>query len=134
MLVWLLTAAAAAQSDGFDEAQYRRGIELYLANSCGSCHQLTAAETVGFFGPSHDAVGVIATARVQDPNYHGAAEEAAGYLRETLIDPQAYRVPGYALTPHHMPAYSVLDQADLDALVYLLLHQPPPAPPAPQDP
>ena len=129
----LLTLAGAALVQGdpapFDRAEYERGLAVYLANSCGACHALSSAGTVGFFGPSHEAMGVIAGARVQDPDYGGAAEDAEGYLLESLIDPRAYLVPGFALTPHRMPAYSVLEEADLDALVYFLLQQPPPPDP-----
>lgn len=129
----LLTAVGAAHAQSepepFDEARYQQGRAVYLGNSCGACHALSSAETVGFFGPTHEAIGVIAGARVQDPNYRGAAEDAEGYLIESLLDPRVYLVPGYALTPHRMPSYSVLDEADLDALVYFLLQQPPPTDP-----
>jgi mono/diheme cytochrome c family protein len=130
-LLLALMGAAVAQSEPepFDEARYQHGLTLYLANSCGACHTLSSADTVGFFGPTHEAIGVIAGARVQDPNYGGGAVDAEGYLRESLLDPRIYLVPGFALTPHRMPAYSVLDEAELDALVYFLLQQPPPTDP-----
>lgn len=127
-----LPAVATAQSaEPFDDALYRRGVEVYLANHCGGCHRLAAAETAGFFGPNHEAMGLIAAARIEDTHYRGSAVDAAGYLRESILDPRAYLVPGFALTPHRMPAYTTLDPADIEALVHLLLHQPPPESVAP---
>ena len=121
---FVLGVAGAQDAAGLDRERYQRGLEIYLDNFCGGCHLLSAAGTSGFFGPAHDAAGVIAAARVQDPNYRGGAVDAAGYLLESLLDPGAYRVPGFALSRHRMPAYGHLSEEDLDALVYLLLQQP----------
>ena len=106
-----------------EAAVIARGLDVYHAQYCGICHSLTAAGTTGTFGPPHDAVGVIAQARIQDLHYHGKATTAAAYIRESILNPQAYLVPGYALTYHHMPAYTSLSENDLDALVTMLLGQ-----------
>lgn len=100
-----------------------RGLEVYASQYCGVCHSLRAAGAKGAFGPPHDAMGVIAGARFQDPNYRGEATSAEVYLRESIVSPKAYLVPGYGLTHHHMPAYTSLSEADLDALVKMLLAQ-----------
>lgn len=105
-------------------AQFERGLEVYLASYCGVCHQLALAGSGGPFGPPHDAMGVVAAARVADPNYRGAAGDAAGYIRESIVAPDAYLVPGYGAGRHRMPSYAGLDEADLDALVAMLLTLP----------
>jgi mono/diheme cytochrome c family protein len=97
------------------------GIEVYLQSYCGACHALAAAGTAGAFGPSHDDARSLAELRLRDPNYRGAATTPADYIRESIVDPGAYIVPGYAATPHGMPAYGNLSDEALDALVALLL-------------
>ncbi len=67
-------------------------------------------------------MGIIAQARIADPNYAGSADTAAGYIRESIVTPAAYIVPGYAFTRHPMPAYDI-PAADLDALVFFLLQR-----------
>jgi mono/diheme cytochrome c family protein len=75
-----------------------RGLELYLANSCGVCHTSSKANTKGGFGPSHDGLSVIALARIQDPNYTGKATTAEAYVRESLLEPEVYLTPPYGAT------------------------------------
>ena len=119
-----LTAQAAAPELTPDEqALYDRGLEVYRESFCGICHALAAADTHGTFGPPHDSLGVIAAARLQDPNYRGNAGTAREYLLESILEPQVYIVPGYASTHHHMPAYTQLEDEDLEALVLMLAHQ-----------
>jgi nitric oxide reductase subunit C len=100
-----------------------RGIEIYRANFCGTCHTLDVAGTHGIFGPTHNGVATTAAQRVQQPGYTGAATTAEGYIRESLRDPNIYHVPGYSGGRFSMPVFTDLDPADLDALVYMLLQQ-----------
>ena len=115
--------ANRAEVNGVVNDAYTPGLEVYHAAYCGTCHALRSAGTTGMFGPPHDAVGVIAGARIQDPHYHGAATTAEAYIRESIVAPNAYLVPGYGLTSHHMPAYTALNKNDLDALVTMLSGQ-----------
>jgi len=99
------------------------GLATYRKQYCGICHQLDAANTRGVFGPTHNGVGVTAERRIHDPNYTGHAATAAEYIRESIVEPSVYIVPGYEFTRHRMPAYTELGDAELDGLVQLLLHQ-----------
>ena len=125
---WIAGALVVACALGFAQdatgsaEPVERGRALYLEHHCGACHALAATGSQGFFGPAHDAVAVIAAARIADPDYRGDAETAAEYLRESIVAPGAYMVPGYAFTRHSMPAYD-LPEADLDALVAYLMEQ-----------
>jgi nitric oxide reductase subunit C len=103
--------------------QLALGIEVYLQSYCGACHALAAAGTAGAFGPSHDDARALAEQRLRDPNYRGAATTPEDYIRESIVDPGVYIVPGYAATPHRMPAYGNLSDEALDALVALLMHR-----------
>lgn len=112
-----------AQAVAFDAAKYERGITLYLTAYCGSCHQLSAAETRGAFGPSHDGAATLAAERLQDPEYTGTATTAAEYLAESIVNPLVYFTPTYAGSAHRMPAYTNLTEDEVDAIVYMLLQQ-----------
>lgn len=115
------TAEALAASD--QEPPPITGLDVYKARYCGVCHTLDAAETRGAFGPTHNGMAATAARRVKDPEYTGSASTAEEYLRESIVDPAAYLVPGYALSRYRMGAYTMLSEAELDALVEFLLKQ-----------
>lgn len=99
------------------------GLAVYKALYCGVCHTLEAAGTAGTFGPPHNGMGETARQRIQEPGYTGTAETAADYIRESIIEPQIYLVPDYALTPHQMPIFNYLEDEQIEALVLMLLAQ-----------
>lgn len=99
------------------------GLATYRHQYCGICHQLDAAGTRGAFGPTHNGIGKTAEQRIHDPEYTGTAKTAEAYIRESIVDPTAYLVRGYEITRHRMPAYVGLGDAELDALIQLLLQQ-----------
>lgn len=98
-----------------------RGVEVYLQQYCGTCHRFDRAETSGIFGPPHDDFAVIAEQRIREDAYTGHATTTAEYVRESIVDPDIYVVPGYAGGWHRMPPYLDLAPEDLEALVQLLL-------------
>lgn len=97
------------------------GREVYRQQYCGVCHRLDAANTGGLFGPSHNGIGATAENRIRDPNYTGSATTPEGYIRESILDPGIYIVPGYGGIRFRMPAYTHLSEADINALVQMLL-------------
>jgi nitric oxide reductase subunit C len=99
------------------------GLEVYRKQYCGACHELSAVGSRGTFGPVHDSVGAAAAARIQDPGYSGRATTAAGYLRESIIDPKAFVIPGYEMASQPMPVYDYLSDQEIMALVQMLLAQ-----------
>jgi mono/diheme cytochrome c family protein len=113
----------AEPTDAADPELLAAGMAVYRAQYCGVCHALSAAETRGTFGPPHDGMGAIAAGHLAGGTYHGKATTPAQYIHESIVDPQAYVVPGYATTSHRMPSYAHLDAPSLDALVAFLLAQ-----------
>lgn len=101
----------------------QRGLQVYQQWYCGVCHQLDAAGTGGQFGPTHDHMGMTAGRRIHVTEYTGTAKTAAEYIRESIVNPGVFLVPGYENSPYHMPAFTNLNEADLDALVEMLLQQ-----------
>ena len=99
------------------------GMAVYRQQYCGICHELAAAETTGTFGPTHNGIGSTAALRIEDARYSGTAVTAEEYLRESIVEPSAYLVQGYAVTSHPMPPYAHLDDSEINALLAFLLAQ-----------
>jgi nitric oxide reductase subunit C len=59
--------------------------------ACFACHSVSPG--VNLAGPSLAGISSIAAARV-DSGYSGSATDVAGYIRESIVDPHAYLVPG----------------------------------------
>ncbi|MES2917245.1 MAG: cytochrome c [Pseudomonadota bacterium] len=59
---------------------------------CITCHQLKAG--VEQPGPSLAGIAQRAQQRIKAPGYKGKARDAKAYLRESILDPNAYVVPG----------------------------------------
>lgn len=113
----------SAEATPIDEALMARGVEVYRANYCGSCHALSAANTRGNFGPIHDQAGLHAAEYIALPGYSGEATDPASYIRESILNPHVFYTPGYETTNHHMPAFTHLPEEDIEAMVYMLVNQ-----------
>jgi mono/diheme cytochrome c family protein len=113
----------AAPPAPIDTARIEQGITVYRENYCGTCHTLSIANTRGTFGPAHDDAITAASQYITLDTYNGDARTAEAYIRESIIDPAAFYTPGYEATNHHMPAFSHLSDADIEAMVYMLIHQ-----------
>ncbi len=110
----LAAAALAACSSGTPAAPsdpaLQGGWRVYRDKNCGSCHQIDGAG--GRIGPPLSQVGTVAGTRK-------TGSSATDYLRESIIDPSAYIVPGYPDSMPHGLARELSDQ-DLDDLVRYL--------------
>ncbi|MDX1429682.1 MAG: cytochrome c [Rhodothermales bacterium] len=115
------TSAPAVQAADSSSANVLSGRDLYLQQYCGLCHALRKAETEGIFGPAHDGMEELARQRLADPNYSGHASTTVEYVRESILKPQIYIVPGFEATVHRMPAYTHLAPEVIEALVAYLL-------------
>jgi len=118
---WGGAAPAAARGDG------GRGARLFATLPCGSCHDVTRPWPGGEICPNLGNIAIEAARIVRLPEYRGKARDAAGYIRESIVSPSAYLVPGaqYRTAPGQsvMPADfgRTLSAADLDDLVAFLL-------------
>jgi mono/diheme cytochrome c family protein len=117
------TSSAGTKVTTGSDVLAEQGLKVYQAQYCGICHQLDAAGTAGLFGPTHNGLAQTAEQRLGDPLYTGSARTAGEYVRESILNPESYLVPGYELSNHRMPAYVNLSEADLEALVQLLLQK-----------
>jgi mono/diheme cytochrome c family protein len=93
---------------------YARGRQLYRQLDCGRCHVVDGEG--GRLGPELSHIGAVAGDR--EP---GASAE--DYIRESILSPGSYVVPGYNdVMPRGLARR--LSQGELDALVlYLVSHR-----------
>lgn len=103
-----------------------RGEALFQTTppGCNTCHSVALG--VNLVGPSLAGIATRAAERVRSADYHGAARDAEGYIRESILDPAAFLVPGATFSAagvSFMPANfgQTLQPAELDALVAYLM-------------
>ncbi len=92
------------------------GKRVFEEAGCGSCHVLSDAGSLGNAGPSLNTLGPAART-------HRPGQPPEDYIRESIVDPDAYVVKGFR--PGVMPRdYGErLSRAELDALVAYLQSQ-----------
>jgi nitric oxide reductase subunit C len=71
-----------------------RGAKLYETLPCASCHDITRPWPGGDICPNLGNIATEAARIIRQSDYHGHASDAAGYIRESIVDPNAYLVPG----------------------------------------
>ncbi len=69
------------------------GQRLFSSQGCAACHSLKPEEKI--VGPSLAGIGKTALTRVKAPDYAGKATVAETYIKESILDPSAYVVPGF---------------------------------------
>ena len=121
-------AGPAASSDPASHAPAALGEHLFRSAEvgCFACHSV--AEGVNLAGPSLAGLAARAEQTVADPAYTGTATDAAGYIRESILEPSVHIVPGanFATAPTGgvslMPAdYTTrLQPAQIDQLIAYL--------------
>jgi nitric oxide reductase subunit C len=104
-----------------------RGARLYETLPCASCHDISHPWPGGDICPNLGNIATEAGRIVRESDYHGRAKDAAGYIRESIVDPNAYIVPrptyrqadGQSVMPKNFG--HTLTPAQLDDLVAFLL-------------
>lgn len=104
-----------------------RGQKLFEADLVGSdnamgcqvCHLTNASGNP--LGPSTSGLGRRSAETIQQPDYTGQAKSVEAYLRESLLKPDGYVVPGF--TPSLMPVNygEVLTEQEIADLVAYML-------------
>lgn len=70
------------------------GEKLFDSLPCSSCHDDTHPFPGGIVCPNLGNIATEAARIVKSPDYHGTATDAAGYIHESIVNPNAYIVPG----------------------------------------
>jgi nitric oxide reductase subunit C len=91
---------------------------------CFACH--STARGVNLVGPSLADIRTVAAQRTEDPSYQGRATDAPGYIRESILDPNAYVLTGptyssggRSLMPTGLDASLTAEQVD-QLVAYLM--------------
>jgi cytochrome c2 len=95
------------------------GEKLFASNGCSACHSLKEDEVI--VGPSLYHIGQAASDIIKDSGYTGKAKTAQDYVHESIVQPNAYVVPGFA--PGIMPQDfgAKLSAQDIDDLIAFLM-------------
>jgi mono/diheme cytochrome c family protein len=98
-------AATCDEHSGKRRAQTGSGKEVFVAQGCGGCHTLRAADATGALGPNLD---------------QSLKGQSAGYIRESIVNPNAKIAAGY--TRGVMPTNfgSSMSSSELERLVRFL--------------
>lgn len=60
---------------------------------CATCHSLEKGKTL--VGPSMAGIATAAEKTIKEADYKGTAKTAADYLRESIVNPDAYVAKGF---------------------------------------
>lgn len=106
------------------------GEKLFDSLPCSSCHDDTHPLPGGVVCPNLGNIAAEAARIVKSPDYHGTATDAAGYIHESIVNPNVYIVPGpnYHLSDGQSAMEKdfaqILTSAQIDDLVaYLMTKQ-----------
>jgi nitric oxide reductase subunit C len=107
-----------------DPAELGRALFNASPPACGACHSI--ASNVNLVGPSLAGIAATAANRVRGSDYHGKANDAPSYIRESILDPNAhvlvgptYSTGGRSLMPSDYAQTLKPDQVD-EIVAYLL--------------
>jgi len=87
------------------------GAAAFSSNGCGSCHTFKPASSNGTIGPDLDNLPADA---------QKAGKPLAAYVKESIVDPDAYIVPGYQKGVMPATFGQSLSAAQITALVTYL--------------
>jgi nitric oxide reductase subunit C len=85
-------AVAAAQPASTDPVELGRATFNATPPGCSACHSV--APGVNIVGPSLAGIGTTAGERIRSSDYHGQAKDPAQYIRESIMNPNAYVLTG----------------------------------------
>ena len=98
------------QRDALSAPPGEAGKSVFAANGCASCHTLQEAGATGTVGPDLDKLPAYAKQ---------AGKPLEDFVRESIVDPNAYVQPGFPKGV--MPPFATLPKDQLDALVQFLV-------------
>jgi nitric oxide reductase subunit C len=88
----VLGAATPGQAASQDPVEVGRVVYNATPPGCAACHSV--APGVNIVGPTLAGIPATAATRIASPDYRGKAKDAAGYIRESIVDPNAHVLTG----------------------------------------
>ncbi len=131
-LVFSLVLAACGGSGGNQAAgatsapqgNAQNGQKLFTsgkgsAPACSGCHSTQPGQKL--VGPSLAGIGTSAAQIIKDPNYKGSAKTPEDYIKESIVNPNAYVVSGYQPNVMYQNYGKDLTDQDVNDLVAYLM-------------
>jgi nitric oxide reductase subunit C len=84
--------APPSQAASQDPVELGRALYNATPPGCAACHSV--APGINIVGPTLAGIPETAAKRIASPDYHGTAKDAAGYIRESIVDPNAHVLTG----------------------------------------
>jgi mono/diheme cytochrome c family protein len=106
------TGTTTATSGAPSASTLALGKSVFASNGCGACHTLKDAGSGGNVGPILDHLPADA---------QKAGKDEAAYIKESIVSPNAYIVPGFPANTMPGNFAHVLNATQLNALVAYLL-------------
>jgi cytochrome c oxidase subunit 2 len=103
---------ASPAPSGSSGSSSAAGLSVFNANTCASCHTLTAAHATGTIGPDLDKLVAYA---------QQAHQPLSAFVHESIVDPNAYIQPGYPKGVMPQTFGQTLSKTQLDSLVTFLV-------------
>src|SRR4029077_11368675 len=103
---------SAAPASSSSSSSTAAGLTVFNANSCSSCHTLTAAKATGTIGPDLDKLVSYA---------QPAHQPLAPFVLNSIVDPNGYVQPGYPKGVMPQTFGTSLSKSQLTALVTFLV-------------
>ena len=105
----------------FGQGDAANGEKLFASQGCAACHSLKEGEKI--IGPSLYHIGQTAAERVKGADYRGKAKTAEEYIRESIVEPNLYIVPGFAAGIMVQDFGKKLNAQEIDDLIGFLMTQ-----------
>jgi nitric oxide reductase subunit C len=84
--------AAPPQAASQDPVELGRALFSATPPGCAACHSV--APGINIVGPTLAGLPATAAARIASGDYRGHAKDAAGYIRESIVEPNAHVLVG----------------------------------------
>jgi mono/diheme cytochrome c family protein len=88
------TALAAMYSGSPSGTETGAVAVVALPVTCAACHSIEGTDAAGKVCPDLTHIGSVSSERVASADYLGAASTIEEYIRESILDPNAYVVQG----------------------------------------
>lgn len=87
-------ALGAPPGQAVSQDPVEQGRAAYNATppGCAACHSV--APGVNIVGPTLAGISATAATRIKSPDYKGKAKDAAGYIRESIVEPNVHVLAG----------------------------------------
>ena len=112
-------APSASQPVASGKGNAANGEKLFASNGCAACHSFKEGEKI--VGPSLYHISQAAGNILKGGDYTGKAKTAEDYIRESIVEPNTYIVPGFSAGIMLQDFGKKLNAQNIDDLVAFLM-------------